>query len=157
MGDVERERRKKYKVARKARDPEGWRAMRKEQKKRYRDKRRIPGRLGRGELASMPPDDKRAYDRQKRLQYDYGLPAGRYEEMLASQGGVCAVCGGTEEGKVLVVDHCHATERVRGLLCNQCNFGLGAFRDTPSFLEGAIRYLAIFSGTDSQGVTDGQG
>ena len=50
----------------------------------------------------------------------------------------CVICG-VEEG--LVVDHDHVTDKVRGMLCNHCNRGLGHFRDDPMLLEFAAQYL----------------
>jgi hypothetical protein len=50
----------------------------------------------------------------------------------------CVICG--EQGQ-LVVDHDHATGKIRGLLCNHCNRGLGHFRDSPMLLEFAAQYL----------------
>lgn len=87
--------------------------------------------------------------KERRLFYDYGLTRELYEEMLANQGGVCAICGCPERsitkkgGKVraLAVDHDHATGEVRGLLCGMCNNGLGNFKDNPALLESAIQYL----------------
>jgi hypothetical protein len=50
----------------------------------------------------------------------------------------CVICGDTGP---LVVDHCHTTGAVRGMLCNHCNRGLGHFRDDPMLLEFAAQYL----------------
>ena len=58
--------------------------------------------------------------------------------MLAEQGGVCAIC---REAPAEHVDHDHATERVRGLLCFNCNGALGQFRDRPDLMLRAIMYL----------------
>ncbi len=76
----------------------------------------------------------------------YGLPVLEYERLSEAQGGLCALC--REEGFVmkenhrvkLVVDHCHATGAVRGLLCHNCNRGLGLFQDSPSLLLAAAAY-----------------
>ena len=50
----------------------------------------------------------------------------------------CVICGADEK---LVVDHDHRTGKVRGMLCNHCNRGLGHFRDDPLLLEFAAQYL----------------
>ena len=50
----------------------------------------------------------------------------------------CVICGSKEK---LVVDHCHKTNIIRGMLCNHCNRGLGHFRDDPKLLEFAKIYL----------------
>ena len=62
--------------------------------------------------------------------------------MLGAQNGRCAICGRPEtEAGGLAVDHCHATGKVRGLLCTLCNTALGKFRDRTDILRAAIRYL----------------
>lgn len=70
-----------------------------------------------------------------------GLTLAEYEAMLAKQRGGCAICGQRDQWFNLAVDHCHSTKRIRGLLCSQCNRGLGLFRDNPDFLEKAAGYL----------------
>ena len=50
----------------------------------------------------------------------------------------CVICGSNEK---LVVDHDHQTGKIRGMLCNHCNRGLGHFRDDPMLLEFAAQYL----------------
>lgn len=77
----------------------------------------------------------------------YGLTIETYDELLASQGGACAICLSTEpknyrgRGESFAVDHDHATGAVRGLLCNPCNNGLGLFGDDPVRLRAAVDYL----------------
>lgn len=84
------------------------------------------------------------YKRAARLREKYGLTVEDYEALLGQQGGVCALCGGIEEcGKLLAVDHCHETGRVRGLLCNRCNRGIGYFKDDPDALIRAASYLRL--------------
>lgn len=58
--------------------------------------------------------------------------------LQAEQQGRCAIC---DEEKPLVVDHCHSEKKVRGLLCRECNVGLGHFRDSAEILRSAIAYL----------------
>ena len=53
--------------------------------------------------------------------------------------GRCEICG--KVMKEYVVDHCHVTSRIRGLLCRSCNTGLGLFKDSPEVLAAAIEYV----------------
>jgi len=65
-------------------------------------------------------------------------------DLREQQGGRCAICGAPEEEapkKRLHVDHCHTSNRIRGLLCSRCNVGLGQFKDDPGRLLAAIEYL----------------
>ena|SRR3990167_129596 len=79
-----------------------------------------------------------------RLKWTYGISLKRYDEILEEQNGVCAVCGKTpeENGKRLSVDHCHKTKIIRGLLCDNCNKGMGNFKDNVDFLLKAVKYLS---------------
>jgi hypothetical protein len=83
---------------------------------------------------------KRLYggSREYHLRRRYGVGQAEFDEMLAEQGGVCAICGADDPKHV---DHDHRTGWVRGILCFNCNGGLGQFRDSPEFLAGAITYL----------------
>lgn len=58
--------------------------------------------------------------------------------MVERQAGCCAICG---QPSKLVVDHCHASGEVRGLLCDDCNVGLGRYDDDPERLLAAAAYL----------------
>lgn len=75
----------------------------------------------------------------------YGLTIKQYERMLKKQKGRCAVCkrkdSGDRRGHRMHVDHCHDTGVVRGLLCSNCNMGIGKFGDDPERLEIAAAYL----------------
>lgn len=75
----------------------------------------------------------------------HGLTLQRYHELLAEQGGACALCGGAKRGWArgadLHIDHCHDSGRVRGLLCGDCNTALGRFGDDPAKLRRAADYL----------------
>lgn len=87
------------------------------------------------------------------LKARYGISKYDYDLMLGMQAGVCAIChrpetkvrkaGGKGERAVmpLSVDHDHQTGRVRGLLCDNCNTGLGRFGDDPGLLQRAVDYL----------------
>ena len=59
-----------------------------------------------------------------------------------SEDGACAICGGPSDPKQgFKVDHDHETGHVRGLLCSNCNFGIGHFRDDPEVIARAIAYV----------------
>ena len=77
----------------------------------------------------------------------YGVTLEWYDEQLARQNGVCAICGNPEvrvtKGSVrrLCIDHCHDTGKVRGLLCAACNTGIGNLKHSVALLEASIKYL----------------
>lgn len=77
------------------------------------------------------------------LKSKYGISLEEYNAMLKKQNRLCKICGHSDPGPkgVFAVDHCHATGKVRGLLCYLCNMGLGSFRDSVSVLKAAIRYI----------------
>lgn len=80
--------------------------------------------------------------RNNRLVTEYGITSDEYDELLQQQGGVCAICGSEcPTGNRLAVDHCHETGAVRGLLCLDCNSGLGRFKDSLERLASARQYL----------------
>ena len=85
--------------------------------------------------------------RAKALRLAYGITLEDYEEILKVQEGKCAICGSGESQhpatELLVIDHCHETGKVRGLLCNSCNRGIGFFVDDPARLLQAAVYLEI--------------
>lgn len=78
--------------------------------------------------------------RRKWLLSQYGLTPAAFDELVAAQKGKCTICGRTP--KRLRVDHDHAAGHVRGLLCNDCNRGLGMFGDDPTTVEAAAAYLS---------------
>jgi hypothetical protein len=82
--------------------------------------------------------------RLMQIKTKYGITREQYEEMAVSQNGKCGSCGITElpGGYRADVDHCHATGKVRGLLCGPCNRMLGNAGDDPEKLKAAVRYLA---------------
>ena len=83
------------------------------------------------------PDRQREFTRRHTLR-QYNLGEHDYVELVDKQGGQCVICGKT---CALVVDHCHTSGRVRGLLCSLCNTGLGALGDDPDRLRAAAEYL----------------
>jgi hypothetical protein len=90
------------------------------------------------------PEKRARIEKNSKLKRAYGITLAKYDEMFERQGGVCAICKTDKPDnwhKHFSVDHCHTTGRIRGLLCGQCNVGLGSFKDRPEFLAKAIEYL----------------
>lgn len=77
---------------------------------------------------------------RKYIEAKYGMTLHRYKTMRRDQKGVCAICG-KRTATALRIDHDHDSGRVRGLLCVQCNTGLGQFKDDETLLRKAIKYL----------------
>jgi len=90
--------------------------------------------------------------RSQQLIKKYGITLEDYEVMLESQNHTCKICGTDEPRGVGAwkVDHCHTTGKVRGLLCNNCNVGLGNFKDNAAVLASAIKYLNESSETTNE-------
>lgn len=85
---------------------------------------------------------RRSTGRKSRLSTQYGLSLDEHAAMLQRQGGKCAICNEPPIApRPLAVDHCHTTGRVRGLLCDRCNHGIGHLGDSPARLQAAIAYL----------------
>jgi hypothetical protein len=79
------------------------------------------------------------YQKNRDLQRQYGLSREDWQKMFDDQQGLCAICGDTM--KRIVVDHDHISDKVRGLLCNNCNLGIGLLQDDSRILESAFKYL----------------
>lgn len=86
---------------------------------------------------------------RKYLLAQFGITPEQYTAMHEAQGGKCAICAQPETlpnkkragARMLAVDHCHATGKVRALLCAACNTSLGQFKEDPALLRAAAAYL----------------
>lgn len=76
-----------------------------------------------------------------RLMYTYGISLADYNRLLTSQNNSCAICGKPPLKRKLAVDHNHASQRVRGLLCFRCNTLLGLAYDSAQILKTALDYI----------------
>ena len=122
-------------------------AHNREMRVKHADRRKIsdaarPSGWSRSAREKWAVPERQRWDRY--LFRTYGIRADRYDEILASQGGVCAICKcecNRQNSKRFCVDHDHATGVVRGLLCFQCNVGLGKFLDNAAILREAANYL----------------
>jgi hypothetical protein len=81
--------------------------------------------------------------KNRNLKWNYGISREEYDTLLESQGGCCAICGkeGNPDGQMMSVDHDHKTGKIRGILCRNCNLGIGYLEDNKETLLSAIGYL----------------
>jgi hypothetical protein len=91
-------------------------------------------------IARQDVEGKR-YQREYQLKNKYGIGIKEYNDMLENQNGVCKICNGVDVKNLLAVDHCHSTGKIRGILCGDCNTGLGRFKDDVDLLNKAIEYI----------------
>jgi hypothetical protein len=105
-------------------------------------------RTGRAVCEACRIDDRsKPYRSEYNLVYtlrQHGLTRADYDQMLAAQDGRCAICrSATTQGRGRWhIDHDHVTGQVRGLLCNNCNMGIGYFGDDPEVMTAAAKYVA---------------
>jgi hypothetical protein len=90
-------------------------------------------------VAKIRTPEQKKFDQVKTK---YNMTPKEYYELMALQEGRCLICG--RASKKLVVDHDHKLNRVRALLCQKCNHGLGMFKDDPKLLLSAAGYLTKF-------------
>jgi hypothetical protein len=84
--------------------------------------------------------------RDKSYQSKYGITLSEFELMCASQNHCCAICGGQmviggKHANTACVDHCHATNKIRGILCSLCNKALGSLHDNINSARRLVSYL----------------
>lgn len=77
------------------------------------------------------------------IERTYGITAEQFESMVSESNGLCEICGGEPHGigNTLHVDHDHITNKVRGVLCSNCNTSLGGFQESIETLLKAVNYL----------------
>ena len=87
---------------------------------------------------------KKSYDFKRHLSLDYDMTVEQYQQMFDDQCGRCKICEThqSELNSPLNIDHCHKIGTIRGLLCVNCNHGLGCYKDSKELLLKAIEYLS---------------
>lgn len=80
--------------------------------------------------------------RSRELKKKYGLSVEKFNAMLSDQGGACKICKKqAQKNKNLSVDHCHTSNRIRGIICQPCNMALGMVKDNVGVLRSMIAYV----------------
>ena len=137
---------KKYWANYKRNNP-NWQKRRATYMKKYREENMDLIRL-KDKLKAREPKRKAAMLNSRRLR-TFGISSMDYAKMFEEQNGVCFICSKPQRKKVhkhLFVDHCHTTNKVRALLCNNCNTGIGMFEENIQTMKDAISYLELFNG-----------
>jgi hypothetical protein len=135
--EQKREKQRKYQADYRARlSPEKREEIRQQQLRFHKSPK---GKLNQKRWRQENPD---SYN-STRLKSKYGITLETYRRILSEQGGGCAICRGPQEAKrkLFDVDHDHITGQVRGLLCHNCNAGIGLLQDSPKLCASAAAYL----------------
>ena len=113
-------------------DPAG-RARRLEYERRFREKIKLdPERH----------EKRKAYSRVRNRAARLGITPDEVSDLLARANGLCEACGNQiKDNRDEHIDHCHATGKIRGVLCGGCNVALGRVQDSPERLRALIGYL----------------
>ena len=90
---------------------------------------------------ALNPEKTKQSSIRSNLKFKYGMTLEDRDDLIKKQGGVCAIC--CELKDRMVIDHCHSTGKIRGMLCNSCNRGLGYFGEDIQSLEEAITYIQV--------------
>ena len=145
-GRCDAERAKRWRVANKQRDAANKRAYflaNRERCRKYSREYAERARRAKGvPLAkrSSPEDRSRKLREKNWRRFGIVMTLQQFDRLVDEQCGVCRICQQAPV-ETLHVDHCHKTGRVRGLLCGECNRGLGNFRDSVRLLQAAVEYL----------------
>jgi hypothetical protein len=113
------------------------------EKASLRHKTKLGRELNRKAVAQWKERNRRKL-KNDHLMREYGINIEQYEGMLMQQNNRCSICSkdsANYKRKELYVDHCHRTKKIRGLLCQKCNQGLGLFDDNPKYLAEALAYI----------------
>jgi hypothetical protein len=118
-------------------------------RRRWREKNKEWDRVYMNTRNKLAKEVDPLYHKRRNLKSLYGITLENYSEMYKLQEGKCSIClefySETSDfrTKVLHVDHCHNTGRVRGLLCHKCNKALGLFKDNVDTLKRAIEFVEV--------------
>ena len=78
--------------------------------------------------------------RNNQLKNAFGITLDEYNTMLETQNGACDICK-KPSSRALAVDHCHETDKIRGLLCSNCNIAIGMLQENIERFHSAIDYI----------------
>ena len=90
--------------------------------------------------------ERKILNRYRQLKINFVITEKEYVDMFNLQQGKCKICNThrNELNENLCVDHCHKSNKIRGLLCRKCNAGLGIFKDNTDIINSALKYLQSY-------------
>lgn len=120
-----------------------WSARNKDKEKERGKKYRAKNRERENARCRKWFEDRPNYRANIRLKKKYGITLEQKESILLGQGGCCAICKSPDPGSETGwhLDHCHDSNKIRGVLCAPCNILLGGAKDNAQTLASAISYL----------------
>lgn len=130
-----RDRLKKYRI--------DWYFRTKNKRKKYIKQQRIKNRgyhIEKNKIWYMNNYNKEKI-RNAHLKSKYGITIDEYNNLLKKQNYKCDICKNKYNNKNLCVDHNHTTGKIRGLLCNKCNFIIGCSNENIEILKNSIKYI----------------
>jgi hypothetical protein len=136
-------RRRRERFAQRCADEPGFREKEKAKRRARHQRKKAEINARRRHRYATDPEyraARRADGKKSALLKNYGMSLEEHAARLADQGGVCVICLNAQE-KSLCVDHDHKTGKVRDLLCDPCNLGLGRFNDDPARLRRGADYV----------------
>jgi hypothetical protein len=112
----------------------GWKAS-------NREKVRAWNRDYAARMRKERPEQAKLYEARARFKREYGITLDERDAMIAGQNGLCSICHRKPGVKGLCVDHCHASGKVREMICSACNMAVGMAEEVPDWLESIAAYL----------------
>lgn len=95
------------------------------------------------------PEKYKRGERLRSVKFEYGLDEKGLSALERKSQGRCEICATpfSDLPRAADIDHCHTTQKVRGMLCSNCNTGIGLLKDDVQIMESAIRYIerSLFS------------
>lgn len=101
---------------------------------------------GKADSKKARPEHFKAQKTKHHLKFNYGISKEEYDQLSIKQNNLCAICKLPETSMIkgvvrkLSVDHCHRTDKIRGLLCISCNLAIGKLKHNPELLRKAALY-----------------
>lgn len=119
-----------------------------ESQKKYRHTQKGREAVSRANKKYGSTHKRKEYMRATKLRLNYGISIEEYNSLLIRQNNKCAICGAEVgwSGRRLGIDHDHDTGEIRGILCQNCNIGIGHLNNVD-LLNKAITYLGGYIGT----------